>query len=474
MTRQLLTPIWFCAVLGVFFLTQPARRAPAAPTPDGGFGERGEIGPDVIVGDLPAMAKWGTVNGITGYSTSTTSCNIGDEPLPWFEVGQQHPVIAQNLYRLKDGRFEQLGMSWVKHGYCAQQRTVCGSCQRYCDGGCCNHLGVNCSDPYTATENGTQSGMGPRSEINAFTGEFPWPFGTRGESGNAIYKRLQVTNDDLNPSKNKNALYFVEGVYATPDDAAAGNGLNNASYREVRVGSFQGGGYNLNVAAQTQRTDAAVYAWQAVDPEVQIANVVVPDEGHFLLASRVTQIAERRWHYEYALLNMNSDRSGRGFSVPILPVVAVEEIGFRDINYHSGEPYDSTDWSVTYDQLELSWAGASYEENPDANALRWGTLYNFRFDADVPPAEQSLRLTLFKPGEPDQVEVRGPAPRPVGDLNCDGAVDLADIDGFVLGLSNGEAYREQYPDCDLLNGDLSFDRLVDFADIDGFVELLSR
>ena len=34
----------------------------------------------------------------------------------------------------------------------------------------------------------------------------------------------------------------------------------------------------------------------------------------------------------------------------------------------------------------ITWATTAYAVNSNANALRWGTLYNFRFDADAPPA----------------------------------------------------------------------------------------
>ncbi|MEM7539206.1 MAG: hypothetical protein AAF639_44015, partial [Chloroflexota bacterium] len=40
---------------------------------------------------------------------------------------------------------------------------------------------------------------------------------------------------DFDPQLHPGAQYFGEGHYVAPDDAAAGNGNNNASHRRVRV-----------------------------------------------------------------------------------------------------------------------------------------------------------------------------------------------------------------------------------------------
>ena len=44
------------------------------------------------------------------------------------------------------------------------------------------------------------SGLGPRSEIDAAAGTYPFPYTFLGQSGDVIYKRLQVANDDLDPA----------------------------------------------------------------------------------------------------------------------------------------------------------------------------------------------------------------------------------------------------------------------------------
>jgi alpha-amylase len=60
-----------------------------------------------------------------------------------------------------------------------------------------------------------------------------------------------------------------------------------------------------------------------------------------------------------------------------------------------------------------------------------------------------------------------------GDVNCDGSADFADINPFVLMLSNLAAWQAAYPVCPILNGDISNDGTVGFDDINPFVALLS-
>jgi endonuclease/exonuclease/phosphatase family metal-dependent hydrolase len=63
---------------------------------------------------------------------------------------------------------------------------------------------------------------------------------------------------------------------------------------------------------------------------------------------------------------------------------------------------------------------------------------------------------------------------PLGDLNCDGSVDFADINPFVLALSNPALYGQSYPGCPIANGDINSDGTVDFSDVNPFVALLEH
>ena len=53
------------------------------------------------------------------------------------------------------------------------------------------------------------------------------------------------------------------------------------------------------------------------------------------------------WRYVYALYNYNSDRGARHFAVPVGSGASVTNIGFHDVDHHSGEIYDGTDWATS-------------------------------------------------------------------------------------------------------------------------------
>jgi hypothetical protein len=373
---------------------------------NGGCGDP-SIGPDVIVGELYDIIKWGTLGGVTSYSLGTYSCNVGDQPVHWFSEDNRHPVIGQNIYRLEEGRFEQVGMSWLKHGFYALTDNLCCTCNDPHTG---SLLGVGCSDPYSAGLNGSQARLGPRSEVNPWTGVFPYPFTTQGQTGDVLYKRLQIANSEIDPALHPTAQFFGEGQYVTEDDATAGNQMNNASWRPLTVGNFTSGGWDLLLSSYTRRTDPAIRAWVAMDPNVQIHPVQASGDGALYVASNVTDNGNGTWHYEYAIENLNSDRAGQKFSVPIAPGVVVSNVSFHDISYHSGERYSSQDWTSQVFADHVEWASDTYVNNANANALRWGTLYNFRFDADGAPGSDAGTLTFFKPGVPDSLGVLVRAP----------------------------------------------------------------
>ena len=377
----------------------------------------GSVGPDVTViyvggaSDSCSLGAYGVSNGVRGYAVGTTSCNVGDQPVWWCnDIGDtfcntnQHPVIAQNMYRLKDGRFEQIGMSWLKHGFLSTNSfdSACGSCAGPPHGG--DQLGTGCTDTYGSSLNGSRP-LGERSEVNATTGDFPYPY-TSVPTSTVIDQRMQVKETDMDATNNPGARFWVEGQYVTADDAVAGNGFNNASYREVSVAA---GTFNLSCISPTVREQPAIMVWPVVDPEVELLNVDVPSSPveRFHVARKVTNVGGGIWHYEYAIHNMNSDRSARSFEVKFPATATITNVGYHDVVHHSGEPYATTPWTSNVDTKNnaVSWSTDTFATDPNANALRWGTMFNFWFDATAAPTSSIQHtLGLFKAGDPDAVK----------------------------------------------------------------------
>jgi hypothetical protein len=369
-------------------------------------------GPDVIVGDISGMANYAPSGGVEALSAGVTLCNVGTVWLDFFASTNRHPVIGSGLYRYKvvDGasRFEQVGNSWVFHGFFALSSSLCCTCTPT-DG---THLGVGCSDPSTASRQGAQVGLGPRWQVNAFTGAFPYPPANPPFAG-SVARRLQVQTSDLEVTGPPGAArYFVEKVVVAPDDASAGNAANNASWREVTATS-NAGDWTFGTTGATTRGEAALRVWQDLDPAVEIVDVQVPGEGRFLLGARATDLGGGVWRYEYALANANSDAAGQSFSIPVPGGLAIAGVGFHDVAYHDGDGIggidaSGVDWTPTLAGGALTFATETFAQNPNANALRWGTLYNFRFDAAAPPADGSATLGLFE--TPGTVAIPAPVP----------------------------------------------------------------
>jgi hypothetical protein len=366
----------------------------------------GGIGPDVIVGDIFNFKHYtstGDVNGMHAYAIGTISCNVGTENLNWVAETNQHPVIAQNLYRLKEGRFEQVGQSWLKHGFFALWESLCAECSgsySSCNGDC---LVVGCSDPYHASLNGDNSGLGlgPKSQVNATTGFFPYPHNQSNCGTGSICERLQVRKADIDRNGlGMRTVYFVEAQYIAPDDALAGNDDNNASYRQVWFNVSYGMTFNTPGVpgnSATVKTQPAITAWLAADENVEMQIVDIPGDGRIHVAWKVTDRGDGSWSYEYAVHNLNSHRAIGSLSMSVSDATTVTDVGFHDVAYHSGELIDGTDWPGRHNGGELLWATKPFSANQNANAIRWGTLYNFRFVANSPPVDGRLTLGLFRP-----------------------------------------------------------------------------
>jgi hypothetical protein len=386
-------------------------------------------GPDIIVGDLPAMVEASPTPSANdtqvGLGIATTSCNNGDQPVDFFAIpNTSHSVICENFYRMSGGpnnndRFEQIGESWVKHTFGADQDDDCSfGCIPWPDS---TRLGVGCSDPYLAQENAQYSLMGSRAWVNPFTGAFPSTARNHtGHTHTPTSHRVLVAKSDLDTTQNTGATYYAEAQYDTPQEYAwcqahpgQCNMYNNASYRQFNVSGTTF--FTFTPAGETVRMTPATDAWTGstsvtVEPEPGV-------DGRAFVVYKVTNPSAGVWHYEYAIHNQNLDRSIQSFSVPLGTGANISNIGFHAPPNHPGFPNDGTvgntgfsndPWTPNQMPSALAWTCETLAQNPNANAIRFGTLYNFRFDADQPPQSASATVGFFKTGSPITVGIQAP------------------------------------------------------------------
>jgi hypothetical protein len=386
-------------------------------------------GPDVVVGDLSGLAQFGSQFGTqVGLAVGTDSCNFGTVDLNWIaNPANDHPVIPQNLYRMSGGAagdrtFEQVGQSSVKHAFTALTNNICNL---GCNGVGGSKLGSGCSDPYGAGLN-SGPGLGSRAWINPFTGFYPRNDSATPNNWHTDHThtgpshRILTEVNDLSTSLNAGATYYAEAQYVTPHEyawCAANPGqcnmFNNVSYRRYNV-TGTASPFTFSPAAATVRQAAAITAW----PGATIVQVR-PDQadGQAFIAYKVTNPSPGVWHYEYAIYNQNLDRGISSFAVPQAAGVDISNYQFHAPPQHPGwskdgtvgdAGYSSAAWTQSAAGGMMSFASESFAANQNANAVRWGTLYNIRFDSNSPPATVNAAVGFFKTGGSANVQVQGP------------------------------------------------------------------
>jgi hypothetical protein len=434
--------------------------------------------PNVTLSDIRSVSRYetSTTSATISYVIGSHTCNIATgsgNGLLW--VGNGTPGLAMNMYRIHDGRMIQLGLSRVKLACCAgdQNNALCGTC-----GPSGSELGPGCLDVYSSGWNAGQSRLGPRSGINPFARTFSGG----GGAGDANWGRIQVQRSDVTPANFPGAVFVFEGVYVASDENLA-NSLNNASWKRTTVASNLTASVGLELAALGQ---PAIAAWPVLggpggtaDASVTVSNATVSGEGTYWYAHKARDLGNGTWRYDYAVFNLNSHLSGGSFSVPVPTGVTVSNIGFYAPDYHSGEPYSNTDWTSARTASAVTWnSPQTFVQNPNANALRWGTTYNFWFDANVAPAQvnPSATLGMFRDTSKSvDFAVRAPGvPACDGiDFNNDGSsFDPLDIDSFLSVFSEGPCLPSgaNCNDVDFNNDGATFDP----CDIDSFLAVYSE
>ena len=119
---------------------------------------------------------------------------------------------------------------------------------------------------------------------------------------------------------------------------------------------------------------------------------------------------------------MNSQLAANSLAIPAPESVLLTDIEFHDVDYHSGDGdlegggganFDGTDWTATGGSGSIVWAMEVVGDYNNSNALRWGTTYNFRFDANTPPQDAEATITHYRSTKgPAAITVQTLAPAP--------------------------------------------------------------
>jgi hypothetical protein len=401
----------------------------------------------------------------------------------------------------------------------------CGDTGFSCSGPSDNFLGANCSDTYSSGHNSDRQWLGPRSEISArgswhttgwdmrdswltrasfngatdnYNASAPSPTFTRSYTGSGTaqaWKLNQLSLTEIGPSGlgtttpsslNNNTgnlgRVFIEGYYVVNSDNYKFN--NIASRRWTIAHSGSGGatsatnwgmnGPHLFGPTILQWNSPSIH-WNNVNdappPGVFRMGVAQPQsEGQVYIASRVVDLGNGTFRYEYNVFNLDFDREVDSFSIPVPNDVVISGVGFwqpRQIvpGYHGwslsnpqshittiNTPSDPTRWNWSLDTANRRLvfspptpSGLYAGQLP--NTIRWGTMYTFWFTSPNRPLNtSSAAVTGRLPGvHTSMVATPISTPRSFADIaqtdsspGADGTVDNGDFSLFISSFFSAE------------------------------------
>ena len=166
----------------------------------------------------------------------------------------------------------------------------------------------------------------------------------------------------------------------------------------------------------------AIASWDDLDPEVDLHEIEIPGEGTIWFGSRVFDEGDGTFRYEYAIFNLNVDRSIGAIRVPWSDGNPLSSSIHKAPEWHSGEQFSNTGWSMTTGGGEMVWSSEPFASNEMANAVRWGNLQNITIVTTAQPEAghrhlghvQARRLPLAVRGHPSSRKFDGRHQFPLG------------------------------------------------------------
>ena len=398
---------------------------------------------DLIITDIGsefegrAVEYYGEDNGVLSYNFTTTIKNASGAAAAIGATNGAHPVLGQSMYRILDGRIEQIGQGMAKHR--VQPFLNLGGCGDPLAGN--GALSAGCTDTYGAyyVDYGPDGigydEDGPKYQVNPTTGalELPilYPPCAAWNLGDAV-SHIEVDALDIDPFINDGAIFLAEAQVISADDALAGNNGNNVAIRLLSVNAVD----DVQAVWGTAADATALDLFAAVHPEAMVTEVINEDEGgagvdsRVIVACNVIELPNGLYRYEYAVQNVDSHQGVRSLRLPAdCAYLQLSDFAQHHVDYNQcGEIWQSDDWSTSLvggllefstgvhtgnEATNFSWSGVPYGE---PSPIRWGTMSNFSFTATTPPQVIEVELGLFRPGS--NMSLTATTLGPCKDLQC--------------------------------------------------------
>lgn len=292
----------------------------------------------------------------------------------------QHPYLVWSVYREIDNRFEQIGLSGLKHAFYATNY----NCS--CSGGFI--LGIGCGDIYGKASNDLSNALGPRSELESFTGIWqscgsffdPNCDGIEdGGSGSTSTGENRLTIDPAGIVPN----LIMSAWYVVRDDIDIFNSMGYKIFNPELINDT----WVMNTEA-TFYSGPAIYNYVPSNTlqAMQASQTITTTEGHFIVAVKVTDIGNGLYRYNYAIENLDFDPSFSQFNIPMIFPLKLANPVFSD-----SDKDVANNWIFNSSNGELKLIG-----NP-SNKQDWGMLFSFSFTIPAPPKQGSLSIDVTEP-----------------------------------------------------------------------------
>ena len=348
---------------------------------------------DVALIEMQAQQRRNLGNGHVVITPSATLKNVGDldgADVAWYQKfsgtydpygNAQHPFLIWNMYREIDGRFEQIGVSGVKHAFL----TINSACTVNC--GNSHILWPGCEDIYGMGNNDSGGSLGPREGIEAYGGlwEQQCSFfdqdcnNSQDNSSNGTDEnRMVVADANLgDPSAN----YYISAWYVIRDDI---NIYNTMGYKPYAV-TGSAGNWSLSPASALTTGPASdqYVAPDTIDLVAGTASqrILQVGEGHLTVAVKVNALAGGLYRYNYMIENFDYDPQVQSVSLPLSQLSSLTDLVFVDTDQDA-----LNDWVMTHENDVLTLT------SPADNELDWGILYSFSFTTDAEPTTGDVTL----------------------------------------------------------------------------------